>query len=136
MIDTGTAAERQDAVRLLSGMASPKVDDLIGRLLDSLAEEKIPPAVRLDLRLAAGSRESTAIKEKLAAWESKRSSMADIVDRYADTLEGGDEKEGAKIFFEKGAVACLKCHKVGDRGGEVGPDLSKIAEKKRPESPA
>jgi quinoprotein glucose dehydrogenase len=47
-------------------------------------------------------------------------------------LEGGDVARGRTIFFERAEVSCVRCHKVGGTGGEVGPDLSKIsADKKR-----
>ena len=36
---------------------------------------------------------------------------------------GGDPRRGAGVFASAKA-ACLSCHKVGDQGGTVGPDLS------------
>ncbi|MBY0587853.1 HEAT repeat domain-containing protein [bacterium] len=129
VIASSAVAEKQEAIRSLGTLASPSADESLVNLLDQLAEGKLPIAVRLDVRQAASSRESSIVKKKLAQTEAKRASITDLVDRFGDALEGGTAKEGSKIFFEKGAVACLKCHKMGDRGGEVGPDLSKIAEK-------
>jgi quinoprotein glucose dehydrogenase len=129
VIETGSIAERQGAIQLIAPMKSPQVDEILTKLLDLLASGELPPGVRLDVRQAAALRESASVKEKLAAWETKRASLPDSLDRFADALEGGNGKEGSKVFFEKGAVACLKCHKMGERGGEVGPDLSKFAEK-------
>ena len=37
----------------------------------------------------------------------------------------GDPKHGAELFAST-RFACLSCHKVGDQGGTVGPDLSTI----------
>lgn len=34
------------------------------------------------------------------------------------------------MFFEKAEVSCLRCHKVGGEGGEVGPELTGLAAKK------
>ncbi|HEY1859582.1 MAG TPA: PQQ-dependent sugar dehydrogenase [Gemmataceae bacterium] len=42
----------------------------------------------------------------------------------------GDSERGEKLFWSK-ALNCASCHKVGDRGTEVGPDLSTIG-KARP----
>lgn len=40
----------------------------------------------------------------------------------------GDTAEGRGLFFDvKGPAACGKCHRVGDRGGEVGPELASVA---------
>lgn len=36
----------------------------------------------------------------------------------------GDAANGEKLFWGKGA--CAQCHRVGDKGGELGPNLSRI----------
>ena len=38
---------------------------------------------------------------------------------------GGNVERG-RIVFESTKVACLTCHAVGDRGGKVGPDLTRV----------
>ncbi|MEO6436404.1 MAG: hypothetical protein ABIP55_11695 [Tepidisphaeraceae bacterium] len=40
-------------------------------------------------------------------------------------LAGGDEGRGRAMFLDK-RVACATCHRVGDTGGLIGPDLTKI----------
>jgi len=45
---------------------------------------------------------------------------------YRMALAGGDAERGRKLFFERSELSCVRCHKINDRGGEVGPDLSKI----------
>lgn len=37
------------------------------------------------------------------------------------------------IAFASATSACLSCHKLGDHGGDVGPDLTKIAPTRKPE---
>ena len=40
----------------------------------------------------------------------------------------GDPKKGEKLFFDlDSTAACGKCHRVGDRGGNVGPELTTVA---------
>jgi putative heme-binding domain-containing protein len=46
---------------------------------------------------------------------------------FVDALAGGEANAGKKIFFESEKVQCAKCHKIGGKGADVGPDLSKIA---------
>jgi putative membrane-bound dehydrogenase-like protein len=41
----------------------------------------------------------------------------------------GDAENGKKIFFATNGVGCMKCHKIGNDGGEVGPSLSGVASK-------
>lgn len=43
-----------------------------------------------------------------------------------DELLGGDPIRGEAIFFSENAN-CATCHRVGDQGGEIGPNLSGIA---------
>jgi len=40
--------------------------------------------------------------------------------------EKGDSQRGRQIFFDAKGSACVKCHRIGKEGGEVGPDLSGI----------
>ncbi|WP_152050118.1 c-type cytochrome [Tautonia marina] len=45
-----------------------------------------------------------------------------------ENLAGGDPSRGETVFFgEQGK--CADCHRVGDRGGQVGPDLSDIGKR-------
>ena len=41
----------------------------------------------------------------------------------------GDAKRGAKLFADAKRTRCAICHRVGGKGGEVGPDLSRIGGK-------
>lgn len=51
---------------------------------------------------------------------------ADLVKQMvADSQTHGDAQRGA-IVFALPTSACLSCHKVGERGGNVGPDLTKV----------
>jgi putative heme-binding domain-containing protein len=44
---------------------------------------------------------------------------------YELLLTGGDPGRGRAVFFGRTA-ACATCHRVGDEGGWVGPDLTRI----------
>ena len=51
---------------------------------------------------------------------------ADLVSRIvADAQTHGDAQRGA-VVFALPTSACLSCHKVGDTGGSVGPELTKV----------
>ncbi len=49
---------------------------------------------------------------------------------YADCLDGGDFLAGRDLFFNRSSLSCVRCHKVMDKGGEVGPVLTDIGSKK------
>jgi putative membrane-bound dehydrogenase-like protein len=61
----------------------------------------------------------------LALWQKQAESQQAQLAQFAPLLLGGDAQRGAQVFFGK-KVACSACHRVGDKGGQVGPNLSKI----------
>jgi quinoprotein glucose dehydrogenase len=50
--------------------------------------------------------------------------------KWSECLEGGDAKAGRAIFTEKAEAACMRCHKVKGEGGDVGPELTGIGQRK------
>ena len=125
-LETGSVDEKQSAFEALGDLSSPEADKLLAVWLDRLAAGKVPPAVHLDLLEAAGKRSDALVKQKLAAYEAKRVST-DPLARWQECMEGGDAKLGSKVFEEKAEAACVRCHKIRGKGGDVGPDLGHIA---------
>ena len=41
----------------------------------------------------------------------------------------GDAARGRQFFFQSAGLACRNCHKIGDEGKAVGPDLTQIGKK-------
>jgi putative heme-binding domain-containing protein len=41
----------------------------------------------------------------------------------------GDAPRGKKVFFENAAVSCKNCHRIGDEGKQIGPELTTIGKK-------
>lgn len=122
----GSLREQQAAIASLGEMDSREVDDLLLSLLERLASGELPSELHLDVLLAAQARSSNQrIAEKLAAYDESRPS-SDPLSAWRECLTGGDARQGRAIFFEKTEAACLRCHRVGIRGGEVGPVLNSI----------
>jgi putative heme-binding domain-containing protein len=44
----------------------------------------------------------------------------------------GNAAAGERLFFDQNRSQCSKCHRVGERGGQVGPDLVLIGKKLSP----
>jgi quinoprotein glucose dehydrogenase len=125
---SGTTDERQAAFATLAKVHEPTAAALLAEWLDKLLAGQAPPAVRLDLLEAAAKADDRAVKERLAKFEAARPKN-DHLAAWRETLEGGDAAAGRQIFLKKDAVACLRCHKVGGTGGEVGPALDGIGGK-------
>ncbi len=121
--------DRQIALRTLGSIEGSKADHVISGLLDRLIEGHVPPELALDVLEIARARHTPEIEERLAKYESRRPGV-DALGRYLETMHGGNAAAGRKIFFEKIAVACVRCHKIDGRGGEVGPDLSGVGDRK------
>ncbi len=47
------------------------------------------------------------------------------LDQLASTLSAGDVRRG-QLVFQGDKASCYACHAIGYRGGDVGPDLTKI----------
>ncbi len=52
--------------------------------------------------------------------EQQRAQLA----KYEPLLTGGDPARGRDVFA--GRVGCIVCHRAGQEGGQIGPDLTKI----------
>ncbi len=127
-IANGETIEKQAAIATLANLKTEAADAVLGGWLDRIAKGEVPGEIQLDLIESAEKRDS--LKSKLAAIEASRSD-GDVLAAWRVAVSGGDVERGKDIFFNRASVSCQRCHKAEDgRGGEVGPDLSKIAEKK------
>ena len=126
ILETGTMAEKQHALRLLGGLQdNAAVDPVLIMWLDRLITGKAPRELHLEILEAASQRQDPLIKAQLARYAKQRA-QADPVQQFSEALAGGDAAAGRKIFFERQDVQCLRCHKMNGTGGEVGPDLTGI----------
>src|SRR5206468_376613 len=98
--------------------------------LDRLVAGKVPPEARLDLVEAAEKHGGNGLKERLAKYEAARP-KGEPFGPWRDSLVGGDAERGRRIFFYSNAVYCVRCHKAGGEGGEVGPDLTGVGTRQK-----
>jgi quinoprotein glucose dehydrogenase len=129
VLDDGELRERQAIFAQLAGMRRREADQVLERWLTRFAEGTVPGELQFDLVQAAKRRNLDSWKSLLDKGQQKLAATGPY-GPYRTALLGGDAEAGRKVFFEKTAVACLRCHRVGREGGEVGPDLTKIAHDK------
>ncbi|MEY4568263.1 MAG: Quinoprotein glucose dehydrogenase precursor, partial [Planctomycetota bacterium] len=128
-IDAIDIRERQsawDAIALLSQEAS---QPLLEKGVTSLLEGTLPKDTWLNVLEAATGKISDKQATQLAEF---RKSLAeqDPLGNFLHILEGGDAKVGAQLFYTRSELSCVRCHRIGSRGGEVGPVLTEIAKQK------
>jgi quinoprotein glucose dehydrogenase len=128
----GETLERQQALALLANSRVVGTNAIIDEALDKLLANEWPAEAQLDLVEAAARRADGQIKRKLALYEAAKA-KDDPLAAYRETLAGGDAQRGRQIFFERTTVSCVRCHKAQDVGGDVGPELTKIAVEKNRE---
>jgi quinoprotein glucose dehydrogenase len=128
-LTAGEISERQAALADLAGIEDQQAEASIATALDELIAGSLPVELRLDAISAAESKGTDALRAKLKQYE-ESFAADDLLAPYRVALAGGDAERGQHIFFTRSEVSCQRCHKIRDRGGDVGPDLSKIAETK------
>ncbi len=122
---SGELIEKQSALALLGEIKGAASAAILVDWLDKALRGEVAPEIQLDLIEAAAKRPLPQVKERLNQLQSVNSND-DPLAGYRVALAGGNAERGRKIFFERSANSCVRCHKIGGQGGEVGPDLSKI----------
>jgi quinoprotein glucose dehydrogenase len=128
-LESGSIGEQQNAFATLGAVTNAEADAVLSQWLDKLLAKDVKPELHLDLLDAAAKRESAEIKAKVRKFETARPA-ADDLRSYRECLVGGDAEEGKKVFLEKVEASCVRCHKLGGEGGEVGPEVTGIGARK------
>lgn len=134
-LETGSVAARQAALGALERLPGGGADRLVAEWLEKLArgDAAVAPEIELDLLGAGEARKgnSEAIATRLAAIEAARPDAAtDPLARHRPALRGGDAERGRDLALNRAELACVRCHVIEGRGGEVGPGLDGIAAKR------
>ncbi len=82
-------------------------------------------SVVLYLQSLGGRPDSSSITIPREVRLSRRAALA--VTPWQPYLEGDSAKGRALFFDPDGRARCAKCHRVGDEGGDIGPELTAVA---------
>ena len=107
-----TTVELQAAAEQLGRLKMPASEALLGRLLE-----------------LAKSGDSAVSKFQLELLEA---AVEPPTDMFTECLDGGDTASGRAIFLTHLSAQCSRCHRIGERGSDVGPPLDGIASRKDP----
>jgi quinoprotein glucose dehydrogenase len=128
-LESGELIEKQSAFTLLGEIKGSKSQEMLIVWLDKALAGNLPVEFQLDLLEAAAKRPFPPIQKRLKDW--KAAIGDDPLASRGFALAGGNPDRGRRVFFERSDLSCVRCHKINDRGGEVGPDLSKIGSQQK-----
>ncbi len=124
-LEQGPVALQRAALRGLAELEDLRAGRRLESWMDKLLAGNLANELTLDVLDAAAASGSEALRAKIQRYESERP-RDDRFAFYRETLYGGDRENGQRIFEERQDLACARCHKLGDIGGDVGPNLAGI----------
>ena len=120
-------AEQRQVLEILAKIEHEAADAMLMTWLDRLIEGEVAPELQLDLIEAASQRDSEALASKLDRYADAKPDD-DPLSPYIEALAGGDARRGERLFRQHPTATCMRCHRIGDQGGdgEAGPDLDGV----------
>jgi putative heme-binding domain-containing protein len=105
-------------------------DEALGlRLIKALGESAALSSLRIDALKAHLAKYGPAVQKQAEALYARlnvdAAKQKAQLEQLLTTLSAGDIRRGQLVFHSEKA-ACYSCHAIGYRGGNVGPDLTKI----------
>jgi putative heme-binding domain-containing protein len=130
LADAIAAAGPVEADRLLAAFEQ-STDEALGlKLVDILSRSPAMTSLRIDALKAHLAKYSPAVRlraeERLYSRLNADSAQQKArLEQMMGALAAGDIRRGQLVFHSEKA-ACYSCHAIGYRGGNVGPDLTRI----------
>jgi len=116
---------QQKALVKLGDDPSTTADAILIAEFEKFRAGELPPGLWLELFEAAAKRKDPRLKEMVAARE-QEATKHDLVSQFRECLEGGDAESGKQIFATWPQSGCIRCHKMNEEGGQIGPDLTTL----------
>lgn len=119
--------EISSLLTLLETDHRPGLTELI---VAALLENAVTPSVPMDrftrhFAMHPADQREAVLKKLSARVDSSLDERKERLDTLLSKLENGDPLRGLQVFHGSKA-ACGACHEIGYRGGNIGPDLSRI----------
>lgn len=104
--------------------------------MHAMDDDSVADVLRNDIIARATSHSAPHVRdlfERFLPEERRTKRLGSVVKPEEILALAGDVARGEQLFFEAPDVQCRNCHRVHNRGTEVGPDLSQIGTKYAPE---
>ena len=131
-LGTGELVEQQSALATLGEIKGAGSAAILVTWLDKALAGEVPAEIQLDLFEAAAKRPLPQLQQRIKKLR-EAVPADDALGPYRAAQSGGNAERGRRIFLERSDLSCVRCHKVGELGGEVGPELTKIGSQHKPD---
>jgi len=131
-IGSKVVRERQFAWDQLAMVATDEAKAAIARGVDNYLAGTLERDCWINVVDAAKGNLSGDTKKRFEEWQANLDSIkeSNAKKHFEDCIDGGDVDLGRSLFFTRSSLSCVRCHKVGGTGGEVGPNLSALGSQK------
>jgi quinoprotein glucose dehydrogenase len=131
-IGSSDTMERQAAWDLIATIDASKTQTLLEVGMNNYSRGTLPKDCMLNFQDAVKATGTDDLKKKITKIMNGRVNKQTTAPQaaYEDCLEGGNVDKGRELFFTRSNLSCVRCHKVGPVGGEVGPILSELGKQK------
>ena len=126
MYTNGTRLERQSVLASLAKYSGNKATQFFSRLFTEMKTGDVEKELHLDILEGIRTQNNEGLLEQLSAFESSKEESNPLA-LYEETLYGGSEALGEKIFYEHEAAQCVRCHSIYEWGGDAGPGLQGLS---------
>lgn len=130
MTELSSAQDTAAAAELVGRMLSTTSGALM--LLDSVDQGTLPAALTAVVIEMAAAHEQAAVRdlfERFLPEEQRVRRLGSVISPEQILSLAGDAARGREVFFATAGVQCRSCHRIGEMGIEVGPDLTTIGRK-------
>jgi quinoprotein glucose dehydrogenase len=123
-------AERQQAIDLLATHADPAAHEAVAALAVAIERGELGNELELETLEAVDRRLGPAAASLLRTSREPAAAAAGVPPGWHDVAWGGDADRGRRVFFAAAAVGCVRCHRAEGRGGNAGPNLDGLADRR------
>ena len=131
-IGSKVISERQFAWDQLASMSTTAAKGLISTGVNSYLAGTLDRDCWVNVVEAAKGKLEPDLDRKLAdkLADLDKLKESDPKKHFEDCIDGGNVNQGRLLFFTRSSLSCVRCHKVGSTGGEVGPVLGALGSQK------
>lgn len=125
-----SVSQRQAMVTLMGRIKSAETDTTLAAFFAEIGAESSHPEM-LEYLEVFRNQPSEAAKSALSLYERNRPKEDGKPEwNYRECLNGGDRARGKALFETHLQAQCARCHRVGNKGSTVGPNLAGVGSRR------